>query len=678
MAVCIVAASLSTYGMPVVSAKEMLQTQTYVNPLYAGVIDENNINQPVEGYTTYAEPVFETDEEILKEEIKQAMMERCENVTFYYETKEQLSNDFLMAWIDDICEHTGEPTEGDYINWHYAAVSYSGSYNRFSDGRIQYTIDAAFTYYTTAEQEAEVTEKVEALIEELGITDNTSDYDKVKLVYDYVCENVTYDYENLDDPDYTLKFSAYAALIHKTAICQGYGTLMYRILNEVDVDTRFVAGFDDNGVDHGWNLVEVDGSYYYIDATWDAGSEEYEYFLKGESDFVDHTPTSEFLDSYDIAESEYVKGEEVIVLPFTDVEEDKWYYEFVVWAYENDVADGIKQADGTYIFQPNANCTRAQFVQFLWNIAGTEVSEDVENPFTDIEEDKWYYAAVMWAVENGVTYGFEQADGTYIFQPNATCTRAQAAQFIYNLLGEDVVIEDVENPFTDIEDDKWYYNAVLWGTQEGIIAGIEQSDGTFKYAPDDNVTRAQVVTMISCAYEDAPVEGIALTETEMDLVRGESIQLEYVLNPTYAANKEVKWTSSDKTVAKVSSLGVVTAIGYGPVTITATTEDGGYVATCVVNVIDPKLNVKISFSSVWVTEDGAQVQGIAVKAEADGGSEVYEEYQMKVFKGEELVAEAASNELVVTPFEAGTSYTAQVTVVDSHGNEAKAEKTLNL
>lgn len=385
-----------------------------------------------------------------------------------------------------------------------------------------------------------------------------------------------------------------------------------------------------------------------------------------------YTATCEFEDEV------YEDTEVETLIPFTDVEEDKWYYEFVVWAYENDVADGIKQADGTYIFQPNANCTRAQFVQFLWNIAGTEVSEDVENPFTDIEEDKWYYAAVMWAVENGVTYGFEQADGTYIFQPNATCTRAQAAQFIYNLLGEDVVIEDVENPFTDIEDDKWYYNAVLWGTQEGIIAGIEQSDGTFKYAPDDNVTRAQVVTMISCAYEDAPVEGIALTETEMDLVRGESIQLEYVLNPTYAANKEVKWTSSDKTVAKVSSLGVVTAIGYGPVTITATTEDGGYVATCVVNVIDPKLNVKISFSSVWVTEDGAQVQGIAVKAEADGGSEVYEEYQMKVFKGEELVAEAASNELVVTPFEAGTSYTAQVTVVDSHGNEAKAEKKLNL
>ncbi len=365
------------------------------------------------------------------------------------------------------------------------------------------------------------------------------------------------------------------------------------------------------------------------------------------------------------------------VLPFTDVEEDAWYYEHVVWAYENGVTDGIQQSDGTYIFKPEGECTRAEFVRFLWNIAGTEVAEGTENPFTDIEADAWYYEAVMWAVENGVTDGIQQSDGTYIFKPNGICTRSQAAQFIYNLLGDDEILEDIENPFTDIEESKWYYDAVLWGVQEGIIAGIEQADGTFQFKPEDNVTRSQVVKMISCAYEDAPVEGISLTETEISLVRGELIQLEYVLNPSYAANKEVKWTSSDKTIATVSSLGVVEAIGYGPVTITVTTEDGGYTASCVVNVVDPELSVRITFESVFVEEGGSQVQGISVQAVAEGGSEVYEEYQIQVFKGNELVAEAASSEVIVTPFETNSSYTAKVIVVDSHGNEAAAEKTLN-
>ena len=487
MAVCIVAASLSTYGMPVVSAKEMLQTQTYVNPLYAGVIDENNINQPVEGYTTYAEPVFETDEEILKEEIKQAMMERCENVTFYYETKEQLSNDFLMAWIDDICEHTGEPTEGDYINWHYAAVSYSGSYNRFSDGRIQYTIDAAFTYYTTAEQEAEVTEKVEALIEELGITDNTSDYDKVKLVYDYVCENVTYDYENLDDPDCTLKFSAYAALIHKTAICQGYGTLMYRILNEVDVDTRFVAGFDDNGVDHGWNLVEVDGSYYYIDATWDAGSEEYEYFLKGESDFVDHTPTSEFLDSYDIAESEYVKGEEVIVLPFTDVEEDKWYYESVKYVYEN----GLMYGTSDTTFAPNDTLTRAMFATILYR-ANDEPEVEYEETFADVPEGEWYSDGIIWAYQNGIIYGY----GDGIFGTNDNIKREQLAAMMYRY-GEYMGYDMSEYAELDQYEDadmvsSWAEEAISWAVGANIIYGTSDT----MLNPIGHASRAECAAII--------------------------------------------------------------------------------------------------------------------------------------------------------------------------------------
>ena len=366
------------------------------------------------------------------------------------------------------------------------------------------------------------------------------------------------------------------------------------------------------------------------------------------------------------------------IIPFTDIEEGKWYYEYVIWAYENEVADGVKEADGTYTFRPEENCTRAQFVQFLYNIAGTKVSEDVENPFTDIAEGKWYYNAVMWAVENGVTNGIKEADGTYTFRPEETCTRAQAARFIYNLVGEGAVASGTENPFTDIEEGKWYYNAILWGVEEGIINGMKQADGTYKFVPEDNVTRAQVVKMISCAYDDAAVEGIALTETEIMLSRGSQYQLEYVLNPSYAENKDVKWTSSDKTIARVSSRGVVTAIGYGPVTITATTKDGGFAASCVVNVIDPELTVSVAFDVVWVEVEGQEekVQSLAVSAAAAGGSEVYDEYTIQVYESDTLVLEAANQKVIVTPAVSGKTYQAVVTVKDSRGTVATAEKNI--
>ena len=499
LALCVFAGSITAHAETGYEHTS-LNVVNYVNPLYADVITESDLKQAEGGYAVYAKNTYETDEAVLKAELKQAMIEHCENLTICYETNKELSSSFLANWIEEICEHTGEGAEGDYIRWHYAGYSYTGNYTKFSDGRIQYDLNIAITYYTTAEQEAEMNEAVEDLIQELGLETAASDYEKAKLVYDYVCANVTYDNANLNDEDYLLKYSAYAALIHKTAVCQGYALLVYRLLNDVDVDTRLVAGYDHNGTDHGWNLIGIDELYYYADSTWDAGGSEHSYFLKGEEDFVKHTATSDFIDSYNIAKTEYKLPEVETVLPFTDVAEDQWYYDYVVWAYENEVTDGIKQEDGTYKFEPESSCTRAQFVRFLWNLIGTPVSEEAENPFTDIEEGKWYYEAVMWAVENGITNGVKQADGTYKFNPDATCTRAEAAKFLYNIAGE--VVGNVENPFTDIEEGKWYYDAIMWGSSEGIINGMKQADGTYKYFPEDNVTRAQVVKLISCTFEE--------------------------------------------------------------------------------------------------------------------------------------------------------------------------------
>ena len=110
--------------------------------------------------------------------------------------------------------------------------------------------------------------------------------------------------------------------------------------------------------------------------------------------------------------------------PFSDVNEGDWYYKAVLWAAENDITAGYE--DGT--FRPNDICTRGHVVTFLWNWAGQPEATDTELAFSDVSEDDWYYQAVLWAAENGITAGYE--DGT--FQPTKDCTRAEIVQFLYN------------------------------------------------------------------------------------------------------------------------------------------------------------------------------------------------------------------------------------------------------
>ena len=283
-----------------------------VNPLYADIIDEASLDlEPSEsGISMYTEPVYETDINVLKEAMRQAMLYRCERVTLYYETMDisGLGEGWLTDWLDNYAfAHTGDPIGGDYLQWHYkgAQASYGGY--KLSDGRYQLEFRFTFEYYTTTEQEEIVAAVSDEVLAKLGIKAEMSDYEKTKLIYDYVCDTVTYDYDNLYDNSYFLKFSAYAALINKTAVCQGYANLLYRLLNAVGVDARVISGLG-NGGPHAWNLIGIDGVYYYADATWDAGRNNYNYFLRGTTDFGDHTPQSQFVDDYLIAGSMYVES----------------------------------------------------------------------------------------------------------------------------------------------------------------------------------------------------------------------------------------------------------------------------------------------------------------------------------------------------------------------------------
>ena len=175
--------------------------------------------------------------------------------------------------------------------------------------------------------------------------------------------------------------------------------------------------------------------------------------------------------------------------PFQDVPGDAYYFEAVNWAVANNVTNGTSETT----FSPNVGCTRAQVVTFLWRAAGQPEPTERTNPFTDVKEGTYYYKAVLWAVEKGITNGTSETT----FDPDETCTRGQIVTFLWRREGKPEPTEGT-NPFTDVKEGAYYYKAVLWAVEKGITNGT--SETTFD--PDETCTRAQVVTFLWRADRD--------------------------------------------------------------------------------------------------------------------------------------------------------------------------------
>ena len=150
---------------------------------------------------------------------------------------------------------------------------------------------------------------------------------------------------------------------------------------------------------------------------------------------------------------------------------------------------GITGGIGNGLFGPNQPCTRAQIVTFLWRAAGSPVVNYAMN-MTDVAEDAYYAEAVRWALSEGVTTG--TGDGK--FSPDTTCTRAQSVTFLFRAIGK---LVDSKAEFSDVLTDSYYANAVAWAVENGVTNGI--GDGLF--GPDNSCTRAQIVTFLFRAYQ---------------------------------------------------------------------------------------------------------------------------------------------------------------------------------
>ena len=167
--------------------------------------------------------------------------------------------------------------------------------------------------------------------------------------------------------------------------------------------------------------------------------------------------------------------------PFTDVPADSYYEDAVIWAVDK----GITTGTSATTFSPDATCTRAQIVTFLWRAAGSPAPKAMST-FVDVSADAYYAKAVAWAVENGITGG--TGDGK--FSPDAACTRAQAVTFLWRANGSPAVSGN--SAFLDVAADAYYAAAVKWAEKNGITGGI----GNGLFGSDHNCTRAQIVTFL--------------------------------------------------------------------------------------------------------------------------------------------------------------------------------------
>ncbi len=167
---------------------------------------------------------------------------------------------------------------------------------------------------------------------------------------------------------------------------------------------------------------------------------------------------------------------------FADVASGAYYYDAVVWA----VANGITKGTSASAFSPDLSCTRAQTVTFLWRAAGSPAPKSSVNPFTDVKAGAYYYDAVLWAVEQGITKG----TGADTFSPDATVTRGQTVTFLYRAAGSPTV--DGSSSFGDVAENAYYAGAVKWAVDKDVTKGTSAS----AFSPNSDCTRGQIVTFL--------------------------------------------------------------------------------------------------------------------------------------------------------------------------------------
>ena len=278
------------------AAKPRSYTVSYTNPLYADIADSGTFISTRTAPTTYAASAEAADTGYLTTraaviaELRSQMIDRQSTIEFKVKL-EPGTIDLKDWWQEAISHVTGDGSSDDFLRWQFKSYGAGATPEKFNESWTGgYEVTYTVMWYTTSQQETQLNSYIKTtILPQLALGGKTT-YQKVQAIYNWITKNVRYDYAHLNDNTYKLQYTAYAAAINKTAVCQGYANLFYRLANDAGIDCRIITGTADggNGVwgPHAWNIVKMDdGNYYCLDATWDEGRSSYSYFLKGTAAF---------------------------------------------------------------------------------------------------------------------------------------------------------------------------------------------------------------------------------------------------------------------------------------------------------------------------------------------------------------------------------------------------------
>ncbi len=335
--------------------------------------------------------------------------------------------------------------------------------NRYSYvGNTVYAIQISYNELNTAEAKSAYEQAVNNAL--LSINSKMTDLEKALALHDYLVKNTIY------DPNPTLaSHNAYAALVTKKAVCDGYSKAYLELLNRCGIESYIVRSVD---MDHVWNQVHIGDYWYNIDVTWDDPTPDrcnivsYTYFMLSDNaiNAKEHYSWTYYYECTDSTYDRTNNWDKIANnLPksssiFTDVFDTDFFCSAVLWAYDNNITKGM--TDTT--FGPSSTCTRGQAMTFLWRAAGKPESSLTSIPFTDVKPGDYFYEAVAWAYENGIANGTSETK----FDPYMTCSNAHIVTFLYRAKG---------CPSTTIDpaySNTYYAESVSWANNAGLLTKI--------------------------------------------------------------------------------------------------------------------------------------------------------------------------------------------------------------
>ncbi len=561
-------------GIPEESEEYVQETVTEVNDAYDDVLSEDDLDFPsvsgrrkLKAAASSSVTDIESAGEIVQEGIKvrTAELSIAIEIPLQYEDAsefdaEGFNNSALKRMAGEIMDaamvYTGVPNEGDYIKYQY------GGYKSNMSGTIRKnrttfvvtfvgTLKFTFDYYTDAAQEEETARLIDEALEEMDIESHT-EIEKIRRIYDFICTNTSYDYENLNDDSYKLKYTAYAAIHDHTAVCQGYAALFYRMALTAGLEARVFSGIG-GGDKHAWNAVKVNDLYYLLDSTWDSSRTSYAWFLKSPSSFRNHTTGSDdynqrTLNDCTFANQDYVPLQGITVSDHSLV---------------------LDWKDETYAFTLSYMPENATVKDMM--IENTD-------PQTAVYEDgtlkiKGYGETIItFKTEDGY---YTEEVSVKVGEPKELTVTGGSGSGTYYPEREIEVSAD-----TPSAGERFAY----WDTELEPASGYTVQDNPCVFVMSHEDASAEAV------YEDIPAEKLVPEFTETELKLGTTLKTDITVLPAEAVKTKLQWSSSDTGIVGVLADGTMKAVDFGTAVITAEADNSGVSAVIKVTVYcDPGL-----------------------------------------------------------------------------------------